>query len=51
MTSLLSLSGFVQIDIEDTNWQVIVLIRESVIRDQIRNVSEKNISTSRYQIV
>ncbi len=39
------------VPIEDTGWQMAVLIRESVIQDQIRDISEKNLETSRKQII
>ena len=37
--------------IEGTDWKMAVLIRESLIQDQIRDISEKNIATSRRQII
>ncbi len=39
------------VPIKDTDWEVAVLIRESVIQDQIRDVSDKNLETSRNQII
>ena len=38
------------VPIEGTGWEMVVLIRESVIHDQIRGISEKNLAFSRYQI-
>lgn len=35
--------------IQGTDWEIVVLIRESVINDQIRDISEKNLSSSRKQ--
>ncbi len=37
--------------IEGTDWEMAVLIRESVIQDRIRDISDRNIATSRRQIV
>ncbi len=39
------------VPIEGTGWEMVVLIRESVIQDQIQAVSEKNLMFSRYQIL
>lgn len=39
------------VPIRDTGWEIAVLIHESVILDQIRDISEKNLSTNRNQIV
>ncbi|MCR5099635.1 MAG: diguanylate cyclase [Lachnospiraceae bacterium] len=39
------------VPIEGTDWVAAVLIRESVIQDQIRDVSERNLETSRNQII
>ncbi|MCR5332151.1 MAG: diguanylate cyclase [Lachnospiraceae bacterium] len=39
------------VPIPGTDWEMLVLIRESVIHEQIRGVSEKNSSFSRYQII
>lgn len=39
------------IPIAGTGWEMAVLIRESVIQDQIRDISEKNIIASRDQIL
>lgn len=38
------------VPIQDTGWEMAVLIRESVIQDQIRDISEKNLDTNRNQI-
>ena len=38
------------VPIKDAGWQMAVLIKESVIQDQIRDISEKNLETSRDQI-
>ena len=37
--------------IEGTDWEMAVLIRESVIQDRIRNISERNLETSSRQII
>ncbi len=37
--------------IPGTGWETVVLIRESVIRDQIREISDNNLRISRYQII
>ena len=39
------------VPIEDTDWEMAVLIRESIIQDQIRDISERNLDTSRRQII
>ena len=39
------------VPIQNTGWEIAVLIRESVIQDQIREISERSLSTSRNQIV
>ena len=39
------------VPIRSTGWELAVLIRESVIQDQIRDISEKNLQTSRNQII
>ncbi len=39
------------VPIEDTDWMMVVLIRESVIQDRIRSISEKSLSASKRQIV
>ena len=39
------------VPIEGTGWEMAVLIRESVIQDQIRDISEENLRTSRNQII
>lgn len=39
------------VPIPDTDWQMVVLIRESVIHGQIRSVSEQNRIFSTYQII
>ena len=36
---------------QNTGWEIAVLIRESVIQDQIREISERSLSTSRTQMV
>ncbi|MCR4740908.1 MAG: GGDEF domain-containing protein [Lachnospiraceae bacterium] len=38
------------VPIQGTGWEMAVLIRESVIQDQIRYISERNVRNSRYQI-
>ena len=38
------------VPVEGTDWMMVVLIRESVINDRIRSVSEKSLSTSKRQI-
>ena len=38
------------VPVKDTGWEMVVLIRESVIQDQIRNISERNLAASRHQI-
>ena len=37
--------------IEDTDWEVVVLIKESVIQEQFRDVSLRSLETSRNQII
>ena len=39
------------VPISGTGWEMAVLIRASVIRDQIRDISEKNLQTSRRQVI
>ena len=39
------------VPIQDTDWQMVVLIRESVITDRIRGISENNLTMSRKQIL
>jgi len=39
------------VPIKETGWEMAVLIRESVIRDRIRNISQRNLITGRIQIV
>lgn len=39
------------VPVQGTGWEMAVLIRDSVIRDQIRHISEKNLVTSRNQII
>ena len=39
------------VPLQDTGWEFAVLIHESVILDQIRGISEKNLATNRKQIV
>ena len=36
---------------QDTGWEIAVLIRDSVIRDQIGYISERNMRNNRYQII
>lgn len=38
------------VPIEGTEWDTVVLIKESVIQDQIRDISDKNLATGRRQI-
>lgn len=38
------------VPIQDTGWELVVLIHDSVIIDQIRGISEENLSTNRNQI-
>ncbi len=38
------------VPIQGTGWEMAVLIRESVIQDQIRDISEKNLESSRHLI-
>ncbi len=40
----------VYVPIEETDWMMVVLIRESVIQDRIRSISERSLSTSKRQI-
>ena len=40
----------VYVPIEETDWMMAVLIRESVIQDRIRSISERSLSTSKRQI-
>ncbi len=37
--------------VPDTGWELVVMIRESVIQDQIQEISEKSIRTNRTQIL
>ena len=37
--------------VPDTGWELVVMIRESVIQDQIREISEKSLATNRMQIL
>lgn len=39
------------VPIEDTDWEMAVLIRERIIQDQIRDISLRNLKTSRRQII
>lgn len=39
------------VPIQGTDWEMAVLIRESIIQDQIRDISEKTLSNSRNQII
>ena len=41
----------VHVPIQGTDWEMAVLIREGVIRDQIRDISEKTLANSRNQII
>jgi len=41
----------VYVPIQDTGWEMAVLIRESIIQDQIRDISEKTLANSRNQII
>ena len=41
----------VYVPIEETDWMMVVLIRESVIQDRIRSISERSLTTSKRQIV
>ena len=36
---------------EGTGWEIAVLIRDSVIQDQIQNISERNAASSRKHII
>lgn len=36
--------------VQNTGWELVVLIRESVIRDQIHSISEQNLSITKYQL-
>ncbi len=38
------------VPVQGTGWEMAVLIRESVIQDQIRDISERNIDANRHQI-
>ncbi|MCR5391540.1 MAG: diguanylate cyclase [Lachnospiraceae bacterium] len=40
----------VYVPVEQTDWMMVVLIRESVIHDRIRTISEKNLATNKRQI-
>ncbi len=40
----------VYVPVEQTDWMMVVLIRESVIQDRIRSISEKNLATNKRQI-
>ncbi|MBP3825265.1 MAG: diguanylate cyclase, partial [Butyrivibrio sp.] len=37
--------------VPDTGWELVVMIRESVIQDQIREISEKSLAANRMQIL
>lgn len=37
--------------VPDTGWELVVMIRESVIEDQIKEISAKNLATNRMQII
>jgi diguanylate cyclase (GGDEF)-like protein len=39
------------VPVEGTGWEIAVLIRDSVIQDQIRNISERNAASSRNHII
>lgn len=39
------------VPIEGTEWEMAVLIRESIIQDQIRDISIRNLNTSRRQVI
>ena len=39
------------VPIQGTDWEMAVLIRESVIQDQIRDISEENLAASRKQVI
>lgn len=39
------------VPVKETGWEVAVLIRDSVIQDRIRTISEKNLQTTRHQIL
>ena len=39
------------VPIQGTGWEMAVLIRESVIQDQIRDISEENLAASRKQVI
>ena len=39
------------VPIRDTDWEMAVLIRESIIQDQIRDISERSLNSSRRQII
>ena len=41
----------VHVPIQGTDWEMAVLIREGVIQDQIRDISEKTLANSRNQII
>ncbi|MCR5209672.1 MAG: diguanylate cyclase [Lachnospiraceae bacterium] len=41
----------VYVPIEQTDWMMVVLIHESVIHDRIRSISEKNLLTSKRQVI
>ena len=36
--------------VQNTGWELVVLIRDSVIRDQIHSISEQNLSITKYQL-
>ena len=42
--------SLVYVPVEDTDWMMVVLIRESVIQDRIRSISERSLSMSKKQI-
>ena len=39
------------VPIQETGWEIAVLIRESVIQDQIRDISERHLASSRNQVL
>ena len=39
------------VSVPEMGWELVVLIRESVIHDQIREISDKNLAISKFQII
>ena len=39
------------VSVPEIGWELVVLIRESVIHDQIREISDKNLAISKFQII